>query len=96
VIVDNFVTAPTVGSHDENITLCDLMLKINHIAERMEKQNEESKTEQSEYTLKTKKLKWRKVWKKVKEIFKVIIAPILVFLPRIFNAIARKKGFRYA
>ena len=80
---NDFIYAPTVGSHDSKPTIEELQARVCKLEEVL---NE--KTKKSE---KRNKRPQKIRWGKIRKFFKAYIIPTFNFIPRLINSIARFK-----
>jgi len=85
----NFTNSPTVGSHDSTLLNDELRQRIATLED--ENKRLKHKLEADEQQKSPKK---KITFGKIKKFFKNVITPILNFIPRFFNALARFKGVR--
>lgn len=97
-MLDNlFVTAPTVGSHDNNPTSLteELVAQVQNLERRVQNLEEQFPKkgqphhEDARYREQPKRNDIR--WGKLEKFFTAVIKPILNFLPNIINAVANLK-----
>ena len=89
MLSNHFSDAPTVGSDDKVATIDELHARVNYLEQRV---NEN----QSQTSAKVEKRRGKSLWKKFKKFFTAIVVPVLCFLPRFLNAVARLRSTSYA
>lgn len=91
---NNFVDSPTVGSGDTNTTIESLQLQIHQLEQRLATPQAQhsaySTTDTDDDQPRNKKHKRFKL-RKIRKFFTAVITPILNFVPRLLNSIARLK-----
>jgi len=86
MIQNHFDTSPTVGSHDNLVSMESLQTRIT----QLENQLHEAQAQERRAAIEEKK-KSKFGWKKMRKFFTSIIRPILTFIPNLINAIANLK-----
>ena len=89
---DHFANAPTVGSHDQQLTNDELRARVLYLEQRLRdagaqhgRRNEDR--HQVSEGIKPKKNRW----KRLRKFFRTVVKPVLDFIPRFVNAVANLK-----
>ena len=78
---DYFPNAPTVGSHDHQVSVEELQARIRDLERRLNEAQEPFAAEEEEKSGKIR-------WKTFLEFFDTVVKPILIFIPRLLTALA--------